>query len=76
MSDREKTLIAFLIVAILTVIGLVGALMVKDKENERYKTILDVSCQRTYNASQCKAGMKMLMNMSPEEIKNYGSFGF
>lgn len=76
MNDREKTLTTFLVIAIISIIGLAGALIAKNQENDKYKAILDVSCQKTLNASQCKTGMKMLMNMSPEEIKNYGSYGF
>lgn len=76
MTDREKTLTTLLIIAIINVIAFAGALIAKDQENQKYKTIMDVACDKTYNVTQCKAGLKIMMGMSPEEIRNYGSFGF
>lgn len=76
MNDREKVLTTFLVIAIISIISLAGALIAVNQENDKYKAIVEVSCQKTLNVSQCKTGMKMLMNMSPEEIKNYGSYGF
>lgn len=76
MNDREKTLTTLLVIAIISIIGLAGALITINQENDKYKAIVEVSCQKTLSAPQCKTGMKMLMNMSPEEIKNYGSNGF
>lgn len=71
MSDKEKTLIAFLVIAIAGVIALIGTIIVKEEEIQKYKAILDVSCQRYYNPAQCKAGIKTLMNMPPDDIRNY-----
>lgn len=71
MSDMEKTLIAFLVIAIAGVIALIGTIIVKEEEIQKYKAILDVSCQRYYNPAQCKAGIKTLMNMPPDDIRNY-----
>lgn len=71
MSDKEKTLTAFLVIAIAGVIALIGTIIVKEEDIQRYKAIVEVSCDRTYNTAQCNAGMKTLMHMSPEEIKNY-----
>lgn len=71
MSDKEKTLMAFLAIAIAGVIALIGTIIVKEEDIKRYDAILDVSCQRYYNPAQCRAGMKALMNMSPADIRNY-----
>ena len=71
MSDREKTLIAFLVIAIIGVIALIGTVIAKEQDMMRYKAIVEVSCERAYNPAQCKTGIKTLMNMSPEDIKNY-----
>lgn len=71
MSDKEKTLIAFLVIAALGVVALIGTIIVKEEDIQRYKAILDVSCQRYYNPAQCKAGIKTLMNMPPDDIRNY-----
>lgn len=71
MSDMEKTLIAFLVIAALGVVALIGTIIVKEEDIQRYKAILDVSCQRYYNPTQCKAGIKTLMNMPPDDIRNY-----
>ena len=71
MSDMEKTLMAFLVIAALGVVALIGTIIVKEEDIQRYKAILDVSCQRYYNPAQCKAGIKTLMNMPPDDIRNY-----
>lgn len=71
MSDKEKTLIAFLVIAALGVVALIGTIIAKEEDIQRYKAIVEVSCDRTYNTAQCNAGIKTLMHMSPEEIKNY-----
>lgn len=71
MSDMEKTLIAFLVIAALGVVALIGTIVVKEEEIQKYKAILDVSCQRYYNPAQCKAGIKTLMNMPPDDIRSY-----
>lgn len=71
MSDMEKTLIAFLVIAALGIVALIGTIIAKEEAIKRYDAILDVSCQRYYNPAQCRAGMKALMNMSPADIRNY-----
>lgn len=76
MNDREKTLTTLLIIAIISVIGLAGALIAMNQENDKYKAIMDVACQKTYNQKQCEASLDLLMDMSPEKIRAYGSFGF
>lgn len=76
MTDREKTLITLLIIAIINVIAFAGALIAKDQENQKYKAIMDVACQKTYNQKQCEASLDLLMDMSPEKIRAYGPFGF
>lgn len=76
MNDREKTLTTVLVMTVIGAIALAGALIAKDQDNERYKAIMDVACDKTYNVTQCKAGLKVMMNMSPEEIRSYGSFKF
>lgn len=76
MNDREKTLTTFLVIAIVGIIAIAGALIAKDQENQKYKAIMDVACTKTYNAAHCQTGVDILMNMSPKEIKNYGTFDF
>ena len=76
MTDREKVLTSGLVLLGLVVVGLFGAVLTNVQQNEKYKAILDVSCRRAISQSQCDSGMKLLMDMSPEEIKRYGSFGF
>lgn len=76
MNDREKVLTTFLVIAIVGIIAIAGALIAKDQENEKYKAIMDVACQKTYNQKQCESGVDLLMDMSPEKIRAYGSFGF
>lgn len=76
MNNREKVLTTFLVIAIMVIIAITGALIAKDQENQKYKAIMDVACTKTYNAAHCQTGVDILMNMSPKEIKNYGSFDF
>lgn len=71
MSDKEKTLTAFLVIAALGVVALIGTIIAKEEDIQRYNAILDVACQRYYNPAQCKAGMKALKNMSPDDIRSY-----
>lgn len=75
MNDREKTLTTFLVIAVISIIGLAGALIVKNQENEKYKAITDIACKKTYNSRQCQASLDLLMDMSPEKIRTYSSFG-
>ena len=74
MTNREKTLITFLVIAIAGVIALIGTIIVKEQDIMRYKAIVEVSCDRAYSTAQCNAGIKTLMHMSPEDIKNYKGF--
>ena len=76
MTDREKVLITFLIILTIGVIGLAGALIAKNQENEKYKAIMEVACQKSYAPAQCDASLDLMMDMSPEKIRNYGKFGF
>lgn len=76
MNDREKVLTILVVSFMVCLVITIGALIAKDQENQKYKAIMDVACTKTYNAAHCQTGVDILMNMSPKEIKNYGSFDF
>lgn len=76
MTNREKTLVVLIILATINIIVFTIALIVKNQENEKYKAILEVACQKSYAPTQCDASLDLMMDMSPEKIRNYGKFGF
>lgn len=74
MDNKEKTFITWIVILAIGIVISIAALIIKDQENSKYKAIVDMSCKYAVSQSQCKAGMKLLMNMSPDEIRDYGSF--
>lgn len=74
MTKREKTLTVVSVSIAILFFGLAVALCVVSDENKKYQAILDVACDYSGNASNCKQGIKMLKGMSIKDIENFNPY--
>ena len=71
MTSKEKTLTVVSVVLALLFFGLAVALCKVSYENRRLNAILDLSCSYATDTATCRQGVKILKDMSVEEIENF-----
>lgn len=71
-TSKEKGLIVLGVLMGVVIIGLIAGLVATSQERDKYKAILDLACDYSYNTQSCKQGMKYLNGMDTSTIKDLG----
>lgn len=71
-TSKEKGLIVLSVLMGVVIIGLIAGLIATSQESDKYKAILDLACDYSYNTQSCKQGMKYLKGMDTSAIKDLG----
>ena len=71
-NTTNKGLITLVVVMGAVIIGLIAGLVATSQERDKYKAILDLACDYSYNTQSCKQGMKYLKGMDTSAIKDLG----
>lgn len=71
-TSKEKGLIVLSVLMGVVIIGLIAGLIATSQERDKYKAILDLACDYSYNTQSCKQGMKYLKGMDTSAIKDLG----
>lgn len=71
-TSKEKGLIVLSVLMGVAIIGLIAGLAAASQERDKYKAILDLACDYSYDTQSCKQGMKYLKGMDTSAIKDLG----
>lgn len=75
MNNKDNARTALTVIVIVFGVALVGAFIGWHNtlvELDRYKAILEVSCDYAMSPSNCEKGMDMLKNMDAKDIRKWG----
>lgn len=77
MSNKDNVKIVLTALVIILGVTLVGVFIGWNNtlvELDKYKTILEVSCDYAVSPSNCEKGMDMLKNMDAKDIRKWGLY--